>query len=135
MELNLRILEESDYENMCSWWRWWRWPEVCKDVLPMNGTGGLMVCKGDTLIAAGFLYMSNSRVCWMDWIVSNPEYRDKDRKDAIGMLVNGLEDVAKAQGYTVIISIARNKSLINIHEQLGYTVDKNPSYEISKKLT
>ena len=134
MELSLRALKESDYEDMSSWWKWWRWPEVSKDTLPMNGIGGLMVYKDDVLIAAGFLYLSNSKVAWLDWIVSNPHYRQSDRKDALEILIMGLEDVAKSQGYSIIISIARNKSLINIHEQLGYTVDKNPSYEISKKI-
>lgn len=134
MELSLRELKESDYEHMSSWWKWWRWPEVSKDTLPMNGIGGLMVYKGDTLIAAGFLYLSNSRVAWLDWIVSNPQYRQSDRKDALELLIMGLEDVARHQGYNTIISIARNKSLINIHEKLGYTVDKSPSYEISKKI-
>ena len=134
MELSLRALKESDYEDMSSWWKWWRWPEVSKDTLPMNGIGGLMVYKDDILIVAGFLYLSNSKVAWLDWIVSNPQYRQSDRKDALEVLIMGLEDVAISQGYNTIISIARNKSLINIHEQLGYTVDKNPSYEISKKI-
>lgn len=135
MELSLRELKESDYEHMSSWWEWWRWPAVSKETLPMNGIGGLMVYKDDVLIAAGFLYLSNSKVAWLDWIVSNPQYRQSDRKDALEVLIMGLEDVARSQGYNTIISIARNKSLINIHERLGYTVDKNPSYEISKKIT
>ena len=47
MELNLRALKESDWETLSKWWKWWRWPEVSKDLLPLNGVGGLMVCKGD----------------------------------------------------------------------------------------
>jgi hypothetical protein len=134
MELKVRALQESDYEHMSSWWKWWRWPEVSKDTLPMNGIGGLMVYKDDILIAAGFLYLSNSKVAWLDWIVSNPQYRESDRKEALEMLINTLEEVARQQNYSIIISIARNKSLINIHKKLGYTVDETPSYEISKKI-
>jgi hypothetical protein len=134
MELSLRALKESDYEDMSLWWKWWRWPELSKDVLPMNGTGGLMVYKDDILIAAGFLYLTNSKVAWLDWIISNPEYRESDRKDALEVLIMGLEDVARSQGCNTIISITRSKSLMNIHEKLNYTVDKNPSYEISKKI-
>ena len=134
MELNVRALQESDWENMSSWWKWWRWPEVSKETLPLNGCGGIMVCKGEIPIAAGFLYLSNSKVAWLDWIVSNPQYRELDRKDALEMLIITLEEVAKQQDYNIIISIARNKSLINIHKKLGYTVDEKPSYEISKKI-
>jgi len=135
MELNLRALKESDWDTLLSWWKWWRWPELNKDVLPMNGTGGLMVCKGDTPIAAGFLYLTNSKVAWLDWIVSNPEYREDDRKDSLALLIDGLETVAINEGCSTIISITRNKSLMDIHSKLGYTIDDNPSYEISKKIT
>ena len=135
MELNLRALKESDWETLSSWWKWWRWPEVNKSMLPLEGIGGLMVCKGDVPIAAGFLYLSNSKVAWLDWIVSNPEYKETDRKTALSLLIKGLENVAKNEGYDIIISITRSESLINIHESLGYTVDKKPSYEISKKIT
>lgn len=134
MELQVRALAESDWEDMSAWWKWWRWPAVSKESLPLNGLGGIMVYKGEIPIAAGFLYLSNSKVAWLDWIISNPNYRENDRKKALEMLINTLEEVAKKQGYSIIISIARNKSLINIHEKLGYTVDKTPSYEISKKI-
>ena len=134
MELNIRALEESDWETLLSWWKWWRWPELSKDVLPMNGTGGLMICKGYVPIAAGFLYLTNSKVAWLDWIVSNPDYRENDRKQSLILLINGLEEVAKNQGCNTIISITRSNSLINIHKSLDYTVDENPSYEISKKI-
>jgi hypothetical protein len=41
--------------------------------------------------------------------------------------------VAISMGKTIILSIGRNKSLINAHRNLGYVIDDNPSYEISKK--
>jgi hypothetical protein len=134
MELSLRALKESDYEDICSWWKWWRWPEIGRDTLPMNGMGGLMVYKDDILIAAGFLYLTNSNVALIEFVISNPQYRQSDRKDALEVLIMGLEDVSRSQGRSTIVSFARNKSLMNIHEVLGYTVDKNPSYEISKKI-
>jgi len=134
MELNVRALQEADWENMSSWWKWWRWPAVSKETLPLNGCGGVMVCKGEIPVAAGFLYLSNSKVAWLDWIVSNPQYRESDRKEALEMLIKALENVARQENYSIIISIARNKSLINIHKKLGYMVDEKPSYEISKKI-
>jgi len=134
MELKVRALQESDWETLQEWWKWWRWPEMNRDLLPMNGLGGLMICKGDIPVIAGFLYLSNSKVAWLDWIISNPEYKESDRKTALTLVIDSLEEVAKQQNYSIIISIARNKSLINIHKNLGYTVDENPSYEISKKI-
>lgn len=93
-----------------------------------------MVYKEETPIMAGFLYLSNSKVAWMDWIVSNPGYKEKDRKEALELLISSLEEVAKQQGYSIVLSITRNKSLIQSHEKLGYTIDPTPSHEISKKI-
>lgn len=134
MELKVRALQESDWETLQSWWNAWKWPVMNKDLLPLDGCGGLVVYKNNTVIAAGFLYLSNSKVAWLDWIISNADYKEKDRREALELLILSLEDVAKQQGYSIIISIARHRGLINTHKKLGYTVDENPSYEISKKI-
>ena len=136
MELQVRELRESDWDTLVSFWK--SWPEwtvhPTKDLLPMNGCGGVMILKGDTPVMAGFLYLSNSKVAWLDWIVSNPDYREADRKEALELLINTLEKVAIAQGYEIIITISKNKNLIDTHKKLGYTVDEKPSYEISKRI-
>jgi len=134
MELTVRALQESDWPIMCSWWKWWRWPEMNRDLLPLNGLGGLIVYKGDTPVVAGFIYLTNSKGALLDWIVSNPEYKEKDRKTALMLLIDSCEEVAKNNGYNIIFSFTRNKSLIDTHNALGYTIDPKPSYEISKKL-
>ena len=135
MELKVRALQESDWDTLQSWWKWWRWPEVTKETLPMNGVGGLMVYKNDIPVVVGFLYLTNSKIAWIDWIISNPEYKEKDRKQSIELLIDSLEEVAKQQNYEIIFSVTRNKHLIDTHKKLGYTVDSKSSYEISKKIT
>jgi hypothetical protein len=134
MELQARSLEESDWDILQSWWKWWRWPEMSRDVLPLNGLGGLMIYKGTIPIVAGFLYLTNSNGAILDWIISNPEYKENDRKTALMLLIDSCEEVAKINGYNIIFSFTKNKSLINIHKDLGYTVDERPSYEISKRI-
>jgi hypothetical protein len=134
MELTVRALQESDWETLQEWWKWWRWPEMNRDLLPLNGLGGLMVCKKNIPIAAGFLYLTNSKVTILDWIISNPKYKELDRKEALVLLVDSFEEIAKVNGYNIIFSFTRNKNLIDIHKDLGYTVDQNPSYEIIKKI-
>lgn len=134
MELKLRSLQESDWEVLLSWWKAWGWPDIEKDLMPLDGLGGLIVEKQGKPIAAGFLYLTNSKVAWTEWIISDPEYREEDRKKCLGMVVEGLENVAISAGYKIILSIGRNKGLLSIHKELGYTVDDDPSYEISKKI-
>ncbi len=135
MKLNIRKLKESDWNTLVSWWDTWpKWQNPPKEFLPDNGTGGLMVYKEDTLIVAGFLYFTNSTAVLLEWIVSNPEYRDKDRKEAIELLINTAEAVCKEAGKKQMFSIGRNKKLIETHKKLGWIVDPDPSHEIIKNI-
>jgi len=134
MELNIRKLVDSDWDTLVKLWGTWPEWEVhpTKALLPENGTGGFIVEKNKTPIVAGFLYTTNSKVAWFEWVVSNADYRGSDRKEAMELLINGMESVAKSSGFEIILSIGRNKGLINTHKKLGYTVDDIPSYTISK---
>jgi hypothetical protein len=136
MKLSVRCLSESDWDTLVGFWKSWpEWEQhPNKDLLPLNGCGGLIVEKEEIPIVAGFLYLTNSKVAWLEWIVSNPDYRENDRKEAIELLINTLEQIAIEQGYKIILSIGRNKGLIETHKKLGYTVDEKPSYEISKRI-
>tara|TARA_R110001606_G_scaffold352791_1_gene503236 strand:- start:1604 stop:2014 length:411 start_codon:yes stop_codon:yes gene_type:complete len=134
MKLNIRKLKDSDWNTLVELWN--DWPEwvnhPTKDMLPENGTGGFIVEKNKTPIVAGFMYTTNSKVAWLEWIVSNVNYKDKDKNDAIKLLIAGIEHVAKESGFKIILSIGRNKNLINTHKEIGYQVDDKPSYEIIK---
>jgi hypothetical protein len=135
MELNTRLLKEEDWETLCKWWESWpKWVNPPKSFLPDNGTGGLMVEKDGRSICAGFLYITNSDAVLLEWIVSDPEYRDSDRKDAIELLITSAEELCKKLGKVHMFSIGRNKHLINTHKKLGWTVDDSPSHELIKNI-
>ena len=59
MELNIRKLEESDWDTLVSWWDAWpEWTNPPKDFLPDNGTGGFMVEKNGLPIVAGCILLT-----------------------------------------------------------------------------
>ena len=89
MELNIRRLEESDYETLVKWWDWWPgWEAPPKTLLPDTG---FIVEKNNVGIVSAYVYMTNSKTAIFDWVVSNPEYRESDRKDAIILLILKLQ--------------------------------------------
>jgi len=93
-----------------------------------------MVEKDNQPIVAGFLYFTNSDAVLLEWIVSNPDYRDKDRKKAIELLIATAENVCKDSGKKYMFSIGRNKHLIETHKKLGWVVDESSSKELIKKI-
>jgi len=90
MELYIRELTHTDYDDiLLGWWKQWGWEPPQRDFLPNNGKGGVIVFDEDVPVCAGFMYMTNSKVSWVDWIISNKEYTKKpQRKDAIRLLVS-----------------------------------------------
>ena len=86
------------------------------------------------MIVAGFIYVTNSKAVLLEWIISNPEYREDDRDMAITCLISTVEKIIKGWGYKYIFTIGRTKALINKHKKLGWHVDDKPSHEIIKIL-
>ena len=130
--MNTRTLTESDWETLSDWWKAWKWPVMAKDMLPDNGTGGIMVENEGENIVAGFLYWSNSKLVWLDWIISNPKVSRDIRQEAIKKLILTAEHMTKKAGSKYMMSISRSNSLLKTHKQMGWNVDKTPSYEMVK---
>ena len=132
MELNIRMLKDSDWDTLVEWWNAWGWPIMPKDMLPDNGKGGIMIEHKDQKIVAGFLYWSNSKLVWLDWIISNPNANKKIRKQAIEKLITTAEKMVKEAGSKYIMSISRSNSLLKTHEKLKWSIDKTSSHEMIK---
>jgi RimJ/RimL family protein N-acetyltransferase len=128
MALDVRILNSSDYDEiLVGWWKDWGFTPPSKDFLPDNGAGGCMITDGDEFVCAGFLYSTNSKIAWVDWIISNKNYRKKpERSEAISLLVLTLTNIAKNLGNKYAYSLMDNERLIETYKKLGYI--KSASY-------
>jgi len=86
-------------------------------------------------VCAGFIIQTNSKVAWIEWIVSNKNFKEKlHRKDALNLLVQTLTDVAKKTGSTYAYTILKSPSLINIYKNNGYLGTEQNINEMIKKI-
>lgn len=136
MTLKIRELNEKDYEDiLVGWWKDWGWEPPQRDFLPDEGKGGIIIYDGDVPICAGYMYLTNSKVGWVDWIISNKNYTNKElRKDAISMLVSRLTDICGLIGCKYVYALIKNQSLINMYESLGYIKGDSYTGEMIKVL-
>lgn len=134
--LIVRALNENDYDDiLVGWWSQWNWKAPSKDFLPDNGKGGLMVLDNDIPICAGFLYITNSKLSCIDWIISSREYNKKPhRKEAIKLLVASLTEISKRSGNKYAFALIKNSNLINTYENLGYAKGDSYTSEMIKTL-
>jgi hypothetical protein len=136
MGLNIRELNENDYDEiLVGWWKQWGWEPPKRDFLPNDGKGGVIVYDEDVPVCAGFMYITNSKAAWVDWIISNKEYTKKpQRKDAIKLLVSALTDICEKSGNKYIYALIKNESLINTYQDLGYVQGSTYTKEMIKIL-
>ena len=84
--INFRSFKEGDYEMCCEWWKWW-WTRfygtepVMRGFLPKDERC-YVIEKNDTPVACTFLILAYDipGLAWTTYLVSNPEYREKDRR-------------------------------------------------------
>jgi hypothetical protein len=136
MDLYVRELNETDYDNiLVGWWNQWGWEPPRKDFLPNDGKGGVIVYDGDIPVCAGYMYLTNSKVSWVDWIISSKEYTKKPhRKYAIKLLVSTLTDICGKTGSKYVYALIKHNSLIKTYEELGYIKGDSYTSEMIKSL-
>jgi hypothetical protein len=132
--MDVRLITEDDYENILKpWWKFWRFKGPAFDMLPING--GIMLSEDGVDICAGFVYLTNSKTAWVEWIVSNPDVKDRDkRKHYLLTLINTLTKVAQEKGNKYIYTSLKNQSLINLYKEAGYQKGSKDCQEMIKVL-
>ena len=130
-----RKLQQSDWDTLQGWWDAWpKWVAPSKEFLPGDGTSGFIIEKDGIPIVAGFVYLTNSKAVLLEWIISNPSYRENDRDLALETLIKDIQDIVKDLGFNYMFTITQHEKLMKLHEKLGWVKDSTPSYELTKIL-
>ena len=122
-KVNIRKIELKDYEYIDKWWIEQGYDAISKEILPMQGLGGLIVEK-EKPIAAAYLYLTNSKMGYIDNLISDPKYISKDRFDVIANLMAACKKMAEDVGCLDIWAITNNKGILKRCKKLGYNVTK-----------
>ena len=132
MQLKTRNLIESDWDIIPKWYSQYKQEGFPRDFLPENGLGGFMVYK-ENPIAAMWLWKTNSKTAIPAVVISDRNYKEKDRSDALQLLVNHTTDIAKAMGFKYSFAWAKPGLLLDKYKNADYYVDESPSYELILK--
>lgn len=116
--MNSRYFESNNYEQLVEWWSFWRFTPPSITNLPKTG----VIVNNDGIdVASGFLYLTNSDMCWIEFIVSNPNVKDKKvRENCINECINQLCHIAKEMGYRVAYTSLKNENLQKKYLSCGF---------------
>ena len=137
--ITFRSFKQGDYETCVSWWKWW-WGRydaepIRRGFLPKDERC-FIIEKNNIPVAATFLLLSYDvpAVAWTTYLVSNPKYREKDRRELIAELITNVEQQAEKYGVLQLFTVCGNKHISDIHRDLKW--DMSPArYEAFKYLT
>ena len=123
--VNFRSFKQGDYETCVEWWKWW-WTKfygtepVRRGFLPADERC-FVIEKNNIPVAATFLFLSEvPSVAWTTYLVSNPEYREKDRRNLIYQLIKGVELEAEKYGTLQLFTVCNDKFVSDIHKNLRW---------------
>jgi len=91
--MSVRMYTPEDFAEVSGWAKE-RGQEYSADLLPPTG----VIIPG---IAAYFLYTTNSKTCFLENLISNPNTSSIERDKAIEVVTHTLVRFAREQGYTV----------------------------------
>jgi len=120
-KLTIRKIKLEDYKFINKWWVEQGFKPVSLEVLPMKGLGGLIIEK-EKPIAAAYLYLTNSKMGYIDNLISNPKYVSKDRFNIILELMAACKKMAEDVGCLDTWAITNNKGILKRCKKLGYNV-------------
>lgn len=131
--METRFLIESDYDKLLEWWKFWRFSAPPKESLPDNGLSGIMLSIGGIDACAGFIYYTNSNMCWIEFIVSNPEIKE-NRREMIVRLIEELCGIASLNGVKVAYTSIKSPTLINHYYECGFVKGSSTVTEMVRLL-
>jgi hypothetical protein len=117
---NSRPIEVEDYAILMKWWKSYDGIEIPdSSILPNNGLGGFLIEKEGKMIAAAYLYLTNSAVGYIDFLISDPNYKGRDRYNIIANLILICSDAAVAKGCKLVWAMTKYDGVIKRCEDLG----------------
>jgi N-acetylglutamate synthase-like GNAT family acetyltransferase len=122
MENKIRNITRQDFSVIRKWWETWGEPIPKLEDLPNNGLGGLILERDGILIAANFIYLTNSKSAYLSNLVADP--KKPLRKNEQKILTDACLARAKQWGCTSIFLITKRDGLINRLKEYGFGFSK-----------
>jgi len=117
---NIRPIKVEDYTILTKWWKSYDGIQIPdSSILPNGGLGGFVIEKKEKMIAAAYIYFTNSAIAYIDFLISDPNYKGRDRYEIIAQLIVSCSDAAVKQGYKLVWAMTKYNGIIQRCKELG----------------
>tara|TARA_R110002167_G_scaffold34476_3_gene109749 strand:- start:443 stop:931 length:489 start_codon:yes stop_codon:yes gene_type:complete len=120
---NIRPVRAEDYDTLIGWWEsYGHMLTPSLGLLPEDGKSGLVIEKEGKMISAAFVYLTNSDMGYIDFMVSNPNYKSRDRFEIITTLIEACSELAIELGCRIIWAMTSYDGIVKRCKKLNYDV-------------
>ena len=98
--------KETDYDELCQWWRDWKLPIHPKEILSETG---ITISKDGVNICSSFIYSTDSYICFFEFAIMNRNTTKEQREGALEMLGDALLSTAKSMGFKLAMTLGEDK--------------------------
>jgi len=102
--------------------QWWESRQNIEFPARLLSDTGMVAYHESRPVAAAFLYLTNSKVAWIGWPISDPESDAEVRSEALNAVFENLQSEARRNGHELIFTISGIPALQKRLEGLGYVV-------------
>ena len=122
--INFRSFKKGDYETCCIWCKWW-WTRIrlnpVKRVFLPKDERCFIIEKNEIPVACYFLFIMEPHIVgWATYLVTNPHYKEKDRRELIKRLVLSVEKEAEKIGVMQLFTVCGDRHMSDIHDSLDW---------------
>ena len=89
-----------------------------------------MVQSSGRDVCCGFIYFTNSKAAWVEWIVADFNYREEDRGECIKACIMSLTNIAKQHGFKYIYASLKSESLAKKYHECGFSYGDSSAQEM-----
>lgn len=115
--MEITTFTEAHYSELKEFWGQYGWVAPSIDVLPRKG---YVAISDGKVIAGAFVYLSESGMALLDWVIGDKNASPLSRGKAVYMLVASCKQYAKEQGKKVLYTVTANQQLIATYEKNGF---------------
>ena len=127
-----RYVSRDDYDRVLTqWWEAWKFPVPPVECLPERG---IVVSDGVGDLYAGFLYLTDGGIGWMEWVVSHREAVPDRKRGALEYMTGVFSRMARQEGMSLLFTSTNRPAFVNGLKKCGFASGDYNMYQLIKKL-
>ena len=120
---NIRPIKVEDYTTLIEWWNQYEHVDIpSSDLLPNGGLVGLAIEKDVKMMAAAYVYLTNSAMGYIDFLVSDPSYKGPGKFNMLMELMEACTALALRQGCKIVWAMTTYQIMAEVAKKMGHDV-------------